>query len=332
MLTKAEPFLLDARSAWGVRTTGWERYVREIAREFQARSAPVDVSIFPIPSLAQRVFTDLWSVPRRASKYKVAHYPTFPPARVPSPRTELVYTLHDLTWWRYPDTATLVGRLYYRRLLDSVMSRLHLVTHTRAIADEAAEYFGLDRSAITVAYPGLTLAVQGAEPTLPPPKPYLLFVGTFEPRKNLSRLLEAFRRSSVASSFDLLLVGRLGWGKVPAEGVEVRDSVSDEELAMLYRQASGLLLPSLYEGFGLPIIEALSAGIPVACSDIPAHREVAGGHAVFFDPHSVDAMSSAIEHLPNVEVAEEGISWARAFTWGRTAETLLAVYSEIASN
>jgi alpha-1,3-rhamnosyl/mannosyltransferase len=139
-----------------------------------------------------------------------------------------------------------------------------------------------------------------SQPPGPPPlePPYLLCVGTPEPRKNLPALLEAFDQVRRAGRrVRLALVGADGWGDVrvgSTEGVVAFGRVDDAELRDLYAHAEALVLPSLWEGFGLPVGEALAAGTRVACSDLPALREVAGEDATYFDPSDPAAIADGI--------------------------------------
>ncbi len=171
--------------------------------------------------------------------------------------------------------------------------------------------------------------------------PYVLGVGTLEPRKNLPRLIEAFAAlpDEVRAGRRLALVGALGWdtgattGAIRRHGALVRvlGHVPDADLGALYRGADLFAYPSLYEGFGLPVLEAMARGVPVATSDRSATAEVAGSAALLFDPDDARAMRAAIERLlaggPAVEALRaRGRERVRRYTWERTAELTLASY------
>jgi glycosyltransferase involved in cell wall biosynthesis len=258
----------------------------------------------------------------------VAHFPTLPPAPWARPGGALVYTLHDLTWWRWRETASRMGRHYYARLADRTARRgAHIVVDTRAVRDEVVEHFGLDPSDVTV----VPLGVELPEPSELPrrPRPYLLSVGTLEPRKNMTRLAEAYRRSGVAATHDLLVVGRLGWGDLPA-GLEVLSGLSDGQLAATYAGATALVLPSLYEGFGLPAVEAMQLGVPVICSDIDVLREVTGGRATFVDATDLDCLVAALRAAPEACAPEGAADWARkTYRWDLTVEHLSRLYRSL---
>ncbi|GAB3196387.1 hypothetical protein GCM10027261_18990 [Geodermatophilus arenarius] len=288
---------VDARSACLDRLTGWERYASSLLRELKDDSTTTWNLWQPtrgtVSSASARVKQDLWDVPRRCRFSDVLFFPTYPPAReYPAPT---LWTLHDLTWLRHPEWASPLGRTYYRRLAARRLSgSTHVVTVSDAVRAELLDA-GLATDRVTRVYPGLSSHLVELGSVSPPPldRPFVLCVGTAEPRKNLGTLARAWSTSDLRIRYDLVLVGRLGWAELPA-GIRHVDRPGDEELARLYRTASALVLPSLYEGFGLPLVEALQFGLPVACSDIPVFREVTDGHAHFFDPLDEADMVKAI--------------------------------------
>lgn len=319
----AAPYLFDARSVTWRRTSGWERYARELAQRL-AVDPLVRVRSAGSERLRSRVWQDLAATPMATRSVRVAHFPTLPP--VPwIPAGQTVFTLHDLTWWRYRETASALGRHYYARLAAlAARGRVHLVVDSGAVRDEIVEEFGRDPSTVTVVPLGVDLPAAAPVPTRP--RPYVLAVGTAEPRKNLGRLVEAYARSGLAASHDLVLVGRLGWGKIPSGVVPVTD-VDDGQLVSTYRDATALVLPSLYEGFGLPAVEALRLGTPVLCSDLPVLREVTGGRASYFDPADIDEMAAALAAAPELTPHPGAAEWARAtYSWDAAAATLLGLY------
>lgn len=173
-------------------------------------------------------------------------------------------------------------------------------------------------------------------------RPYVLAAGTLEPRKNLVRLLDAWARLSpqLRDTHELVLVGPKGWraeeilNRARGSGVRVTGFVSDEELAALYGGCEVFCYPSLYEGFGLPVLEAMCAGAPVITSNVSSLPEVAGGAAVLVDPLSVTAIRDALAALL-VDPAERerlraaGRSRSREFSWERTARELRDVLRRI---
>lgn len=281
------PVLVDCRAALLDRPGGWERTTRELVRRTRGR---VDTT----PDRVQGPLAARWwewtALPRLAHSAELVHFPAFPPT--PTVRGRVVYTLHDLTWWRYPAHASRGGRWYYSRLAAVAVRRAHLVTVSHAVAAEIHDRLGVPADRITVIHPGVDRAERAAGPERRQ-RPYLLAVGTVEPRKNLARLLDGFARSGLSGRVDLLLVGRSGWGRVPA-GAEHLGAVSDERLGALYAGALALVAVSTYEGFGLPVAEAFGYGCRVVCSDIPAFREVAGDAALYCDPLDADSIAAAL--------------------------------------
>jgi glycosyltransferase involved in cell wall biosynthesis len=155
---------------------------------------------------------------------------------------------------------------------------------------------------------------------------YVLAVGTLEPRKNLGRVVEAARRIGA----ELRVVGAEGWGGVKVDGWAGR--VSDDELAALYRGARAVAYPSLYEGFGLPVLEAMACGAPVVTSRGGATEEVADHAAVLVDPLDVASIAAGIDEAVSrrVELRAKGLERARAFSWDRVARDTWAVYESVA--
>lgn len=175
-------------------------------------------------------------------------------------------------------------------------------------------------------------------------RPYVLAAGTLEPRKNLERLLDAWAQLAPAlrDSHELVLVGPAGWeadailARARGSGVRLTGYVPEGELAALYGGCEVFCYPSLYEGFGLPVLEAMRAGAPVITSNVSSLPEVAGDAAVMVDPLSVDAISDALAHLladpdERARLREAGRARAARFSWERTATELRDVLRRIGS-
>lgn len=262
-----------------------------------------------------------------------------------------VLTVHDLIFRHLPEHHKPLNRWYLNLALPLYCRR---ATHIIAISE-------CTRRDLMAAYdlpPGrITVVHEAADPRFhsqPPeavdavraryglPERYILFVGTVEPRKNLTRLLEAFEAvHSTGLTDGLVIVGRRGWlygdffarlERSPVrEAVRFPGYVPDEYLPAIYAGAQALAFPSLYEGFGLPALEAMACGTPVACSDASALPEVAGEAALYFDPRNVASIIDALRGLLDdadlrADLEERGLRRAAKFSWSRVANETRAVY------
>jgi glycosyltransferase involved in cell wall biosynthesis len=170
------------------------------------------------------------------------------------------------------------------------------------------------------------------------PERYLLAVGTLEPRKNLAHLIAAYTelRLSEPGTPPLVLAGPPGWGPsldwtaLPAGSVLTTGYLDDADLRAVLAGASALAFPSIYEGFGMPPLEALAAGVPVVASDLPVMREVLGGHATLVPTADRDALAAALHQVidaePDPVATESGRAWARRYTWQQCAEITIDAY------
>lgn len=243
--------------------------------------------------------------------------------------------IHDLAWLTHPESVQPRNLAYLRLMIPRVVrSAAGIVTVSDSVRDEIAERFEFDPARIFVVPNGCA----PQPPPLPPEqREQLLFVGTFEPRKNLERVLEAYRlvRAERPDVPELVVVGGPGWrgaeelqrDAAGTPGVRTLGYIDDEHLGTLYRQARMLLFPSLYEGFGLPIIEAMAAGTPVITSNRGAQAEVAGGAALLVDPLSSRDIADGITRLLDdtnlvQNLREQGGRVAAEFTWDRAGLAL----------
>lgn len=315
----------DDRSANEERTTGWERYSRDLLAALGQRVRPLGLHT---AGMGRRVRSDWVTLPHlsRERGRLPLHLPTFPPT--PAMRGPLVWTVHDLTWWTQRHTSSAAGRVYYGPLAALAMRRRDVtwVTPSHQIRDELMDRFGLPPDAVIATPLGVSSLPDGE--AFVADRPYVLSVATMEPRKNLGFLLEAYARSSLRRTHDLRLIGRRGWGVEPPSDVVVMGAVDDRTLAALYRGAAALVSPSLYEGFGLPLIEAMSVGLPVLCSDIPVYREVTGGLVRYFSLRSTDDLVDQLDALVDAPEADrdQWRRWAGRFTWTSCAELTMTAY------
>jgi glycosyltransferase involved in cell wall biosynthesis len=262
------------------------------------------------------------------------------PLRLPAD-IRAVLTVHDLVW-KQQAASMRASRRWSERLLmpRSVRRADWLVTGSNAIASELeANFPGVHSRLSVIPYAsGFDNISRGSEKPMDESR-YFLFVGTMEPRKNLPRLMRAYKAYTVrvASARALKIVGGDGWGGIDPDKlvhelelggkVEVLGKVSDESLATLYRDAFALLMPSLYEGFGLPVVEAMAHGVPVIVSQDSAPSEVAAGAGYQVDPMSQDDICRALcaltlDEALYLRLYAQALPRARHFSWKTSAEQM----------
>lgn len=294
------------------------------------------------PRVPARLLRALWqhgSVPRietLVGDVDVFHGTNFvsPPTR----RAREVVMVHDLT---YLDHSATVSResLVYRELVPRALDRgAHVVTPSHTVAEAVRARYGLGAERVTATPLGVDGEWFEAAPASGTwldahalPHDYVVFVGSLDPRKNLPRLLDAHARAGGAVP-PLVLAGPAGRETALGErpGVHVTGWLDDAELRALVAGSRALVLPSLDEGFGLPALEALAAGRPVATSTAGALVEVTGPHAQTADAADTDGLAEALVRAatgPDDEATRaERRSWARGFTWARTADRTVDAY------
>jgi glycosyltransferase involved in cell wall biosynthesis len=248
-------------------------------------------------------------------------------------------TIYDLIPLRFPDSvAPLTRRMHGRKYRNAARTCDLVFTISEFTAGDATELLRIPRERIRVAYPGVgerfTPDGERAQPG-GPGAPYLLAVSTLEPRKNLPLLLDAFALARARRpELELVVAGaEVRWAESPlaGEGVRGLGFVPDEKLAALYRGASAFAYPSLFEGFGIPIVEAMSCGTPVVASAHPSLDEACGDAAVRADPHSAEAFAAAIEGAlaDGASLAPKGLAHAARFTWDACAGAHLEGYESV---
>jgi glycosyltransferase involved in cell wall biosynthesis len=295
---------------------GTGRYIENLLARIDAQQIA-----FGDASRAAVLARELWWYPWRLSALRgvdVLHCPTYyGPLR---PHVPTVVTVHDLAVLRRPEWFPRWTRTYAPRVVPRMV---RAATRVIAVSEFTAREV---ETVLRVPHERIRVVPNGVAATFTPDGPraggdYVLAVGTLEPRKNLRRTIEAARRLGV----ELRIVGDRGWGDVEP-GVGWLGRVGDEELARLYRGARCLVYPSLYEGFGIPVAEALACGTPVVTSRDSAMAEVAQGKAVLVDPDDVASIAAGVEQA--VGRRTDGF---RAPTWDDAADGTVAVYREAAA-
>jgi len=323
--------------------------------KWQKRTAAVwnlpDQIIFGLQSLRWMKYESLLRKNCRKNVFDLYHETGFVPAKQPDIPT--VYSIYDLSLRRYSDTHPRERVWFFEHFIKRRMPfATHILTISEFIRQEIIEEFKVPAEMVTTIplAPDPIFSLCSAEEVkkikqqYKLPQSYLLFVSSLEPRKNIDLLIEAMHKISV--DIPLVLVGWHGWGdkdwlekiKSPKlkNRIHIIGHVPDEHLAEIYNGAMALVYPSLYEGFGLPIVEAMACGCPVICSNTASMPEAAGDAALFINPKKSEELSSAIESVVldeeiRKDLINKGHAQAKRFSWERTARKTLDVFKKVSN-
>ena len=284
-----------------------------------------------------------------AALYHATEHLLLPLRNVPT-----VITVHDLIFRRLAQYHKPLNRWYLSLTLPLFCRRArHIIAVSAFTKQDLVTAYGLPEEKITVIYeaadprfrPASPGVVASARARYRLPARYVLYVGTIEPRKNLIRLLSAFEQLYAAGLSDaLVIVGKRGWlyadfftalAQSPAcQAVLFPGYVPDEDLPALYTGSQALAFPSLFEGFGLPVIEAMACNAPVVCADRGSLPEIAGEAALLINPEDVDALAGALRRVIEdqalaADLRLRGLAQSGRFSWDRTVSETLAVYQRL---
>jgi len=322
-------------------------FTNDDGRELADTGLTIRSTRWPTGTPYGRILWEQLAWPWQLRQFDLLHSMAFvTPLAAPCPA---VVTVYDLSFLHYPDRFPRFQRHYLTsQTRRSCRAARRVITISESGRQDVHDYFGLPLERIMVVRPGVDAVFQ----PLPAaqveafrrreslPAQFLLHVGTLQPRKNIPLLLEALARLD-RPDLQLILVGGKGWlydaifSQVTALGLEsqVRFAgyVADSDLPLWYNAATLLLFPSVYEGFGLPVAQAMACGTPVAAANVAAMPEVAGEAALLFAPDDVDAVVARItavlddSHLAAALTAK-GIIQAQQFSWAESGQALAAVY------
>jgi glycosyltransferase involved in cell wall biosynthesis len=241
-------------------------------------------------------------------------------------------TVHDLVPLRFPEwVTTRTLEMHGEKYANAARTCDVIFANSDYTARDVAELLGFPRDRIHVARPGLGAGFGTEGPRTGLGRPFVLGVGTLEPRKNLGMLVDAWR--VLGDDFDLALAGGEGWGAQPQladSRIHTLGFVPDAELPALYRGAEVFVYPSRFEGFGIPVIEAMACGTPVVASSHPSLDEACGDAAVRADPDDAEAIAAGIRDAVarRDELVSKGLAHAGRFSWRAAGEVLLRGYEE----
>lgn len=265
-----------------------------------------------------------------------------------------VITVHDLTFLHFPEHKDREGTRYYTDQIETAVEQAdHILSVSVATKNDLMTMLNVPEHKITVQPNGVGAQYRPLSPDerlawrnrLDLPEKYILFVGTIEPRKNLETLLDAY--TLMESPPPLLIVGQTGWladatldkmKTLQASGYDIhhRTDITDEALPAVYANASVLALPSYYEGFGLPALEAMACGTPVVVSDRSSLPEIVGDAGLLVEPDDADGIAQALTQALHDDLWREesiriGLARAQTFTWQNSARIAMFVYQSLLS-
>ncbi|NDJ54226.1 MAG: glycosyltransferase family 4 protein [Chloroflexi bacterium] len=265
-----------------------------------------------------------------------------------------VLTVHDLIFKRFPAYHKRLNYWYLNQAMPLFVRRAqHIIAVSEATKADLIQYYNTPEDKISVVYeaahsrfsPQDQAEVARVRAIYQLPERYLLAVGTIEPRKNYARVIEVLARLRVDDpELKLVIVGVEGWltesFQQALDAFKQRDAVVlpgfvlDDDLPAVYSGADALVMASLAEGFGLPILEAMACGVPVACSSTTALGEIAGSAAAVFDPEDVDEMTDVIQRVLSIDDLRDslrrwGLERASQFSWQKAAQQTWAIYQQV---
>lgn len=352
---------------------GVSRYTTNLTKTL-AEGSDVELSVFGVSlrqtqklrKIAQLLGVDskhqhLFPFPPRGLQYlwQHVHFPPLEFAQIetdvfhaweesvpPTVKTPVIATIHDMAILKFPETAHPQTLARHQASWDALKKRhSHIIAVSKNTKQDFIELVDYPPDLVHVIYEALPFESQkkiekkdedNVKQKYHLDAPFLLTVGSREPRKNIERLVKAWQK---LKNVDLVVVGAFEWGNESdidwkQKGLHLLGRVNDKDLAALYASAEVFVFPSIYEGFGLPVLESFFQGTPVVCGSAGALEEVAGNAATYFDPFSIDSMSRIIEKVLE-ESKEDRRKREQAmklrlqlFSWEKTAERTVKVYEQ----
>ena len=334
--------------------TGVEKYTKELIRHLDGK---IDLKLLHNSYVSHPLFSKYSTICLKRKKFPfcrpfyalffspkrlgdILHAPTPVTPFWKKPKCKLIITVHDLTPLIFPQYHNWKRRIFFRLLLKHIISMSDaIIVDSQSTKKDVSTFFSTPENKINVVHLASDMKPNNVQ--LPSKYgikgDYLLYVGTVEPRKNLSRLIEAFHQ--LDQKLKLVIVGVSGWDnkavyKTKNPNIIFTGYVPEEDLPVFYCNAKLLIYPSLYEGFGFPILEAMNCGCPVITSNVSSMPEVAGDAALLVDPYSVEEIKRAVQKLLSdaqlrKRLIDNGMRQAMRFSWGKTADETIKVYEKV---
>ena len=266
---------------------------------------------------------------------------------------ESIITIYDVSFFAFPELQTKDAQKFRNKVIKSCHKASKIITISNFSKMEILKYVNVPKEKIEVIYPGVNIRNQQLDVNENDilrkyrlSKDYVLFVGTIEPRKNLERLVRAFKLliDSGTNKYDLVIVGKLGWKynsflqtlRISGiqDKVKLLGYIPANELPIIYKYASLFIYPSIYEGFGLPVLEAMANEVPVITSNLSSLPEVAGDAALLVNPYDEGQIAEGMNKIlsdPKLrrQLIERGKERVKKFSWMETAKQTLKLYEEV---
>ena len=327
-------------------------FVKPIHRALFEADERVQIVPVALASRIQRIVWEQTALPRlaRQCRLNVLHSPHYT-----MPLTlgcASVVTFHDMTFFLYPAMHKLYKRVFFRAMIHlSARYANAIIADSESTRQDIVRMLRLDAAKVTTVTLGVSAsyhpigdaaALEKIKSKYRLPDKFVLYIGVLEPRKNLPTLVRAFKTlTERGGAHTLVIVGRKGWmydelfrtiaSLGLAERVIFTGYAPEEDLPLLYNAADVFVYPSFYEGFGLPVLEAMACGAPVITSNISSMPEIVGNAGILVNPYHADELADAMLRLIQngdlrKRLARRGIERAKSFSWERAAQTTLAVY------
>jgi glycosyltransferase involved in cell wall biosynthesis len=310
---------------------------------------PVNAEVYKHRSFSffgTKFVSSLINPPRNLNEFSIVHCPTvvapffFKAGK--NSNTKIIMTVHDIIPLIYPKYNILRRQIYFKYFLKYRLRFVdYFIVPSKAVKYDIENYFEIDPSRISVIHEGVT---DNYKPSNFKKQNYILAVSTLEPRKNFKRIIDCYIKLKKENRIrdKLIIVGKTGWHfkeiiDIPeklSDSIIFKGYIPEEQLIELYQQAKFFIYPSLYEGFGLPIVEAMASGCPIITSNVSSIPEVAGDAAFYINPKSNRQLIDGILKLSGdgnlrQKLALKGLKQAKKFSWKQCAEKTILLYEKI---